>query len=91
MTTIDDASEVSLKAMISSNKVKLENLTFLKHSHNIDDLINKKTDVISAYISKSPYTLQKKVLNIISLTQKNMILICIVICYIQIKILLIMI
>ena len=60
MTTIDDASEVSLKAMITSNKVKLDNLTFLKHTHNIDDLINKKTDVISAYISKSPFTLQKK-------------------------------
>lgn len=60
MTTIDDASEVSLKAMISSNKIKLENLTFLKHSHNIDDLINKNTDVISAYISKAPYNLQKK-------------------------------
>ena len=60
MTTIDDASEVSLKAMITSNKVKLENLTFLKHTHNIDDLINKNTDVISAYISKTPYTLQKK-------------------------------
>ena len=58
MTTIDDASEVSLKAMISSNKVKLENLTFLKHSHNIDDLINKNTDVISAYISKAPYILK---------------------------------
>ena len=55
MTTIDDASEVSLKAMIASNKIKLENLTFLKHTHNIDDLINKNTDVISAYISKSPY------------------------------------
>jgi ABC-type nitrate/sulfonate/bicarbonate transport system substrate-binding protein/signal transduction histidine kinase len=60
MTTIDDASEVSLKAMITSNKVKLDNLTFLKHTHNIDDLINKKTDVISAYISKSPFSLQKK-------------------------------
>jgi signal transduction histidine kinase/ABC-type nitrate/sulfonate/bicarbonate transport system substrate-binding protein len=60
MTTIDDASEVSLKAMIISNKVKIENLKFLKHSHNIDDLINRKTDVISAYISKSPYELQKK-------------------------------
>ena len=60
MTTIDDASEVSLKAMIISNKVSLENLTFLKHTHNIDDLINKNTDVISAYISKSPYELQKK-------------------------------
>ncbi|MDD2895851.1 MAG: ABC transporter substrate-binding protein [Aliarcobacter sp.] len=60
MTTIDDASEVSLKAMISSNKVKLENLTFLKHTHNINDLVNKNTDVISAYISKSPYTLEKE-------------------------------
>ena len=60
MTTIDDASEVSLKAMIASNKIKLENLTFLKHTHNIDDLINKNTDVISAYISKSPYILQEK-------------------------------
>jgi signal transduction histidine kinase/ABC-type nitrate/sulfonate/bicarbonate transport system substrate-binding protein len=60
MTTIDDASEVSLKAMITSNKIKLDNLTFLKHTHNIDDLLNKNTDVISAYISKSPYPLQKK-------------------------------
>ncbi|MDD4328607.1 MAG: ABC transporter substrate-binding protein [Aliarcobacter sp.] len=60
MTTIDDAIEVSLKAMIASNKIKLENLTFLKHTHNIDDLINKNTDVISAYISKSPYILQEK-------------------------------
>ncbi|MDD3008050.1 MAG: ABC transporter substrate-binding protein [Arcobacter sp.] len=60
MTTIDDASEVSIKAMIVSNKVKLENLKFLKHTHNINDLINKNTDVISAYISKAPYELQKK-------------------------------
>lgn len=60
MTTIDDASEVSLKAMISSNKVKLDNLTFLKHTHNINDLVNKNTDIISAYISKAPYTLEKE-------------------------------
>ena len=60
MTTIDDASEVSLKAMIISNKVKIDNLEFLKHTHNINDLINKNTDIISAYISKSPFELQKK-------------------------------
>ncbi len=60
MTTIDDSSEVSLKAMISSNKVKFEDLTFLKHTHNINDLIDKHTDVISAYISKSPYELEQK-------------------------------
>ncbi|MDZ7819389.1 MAG: ABC transporter substrate-binding protein [Aliarcobacter sp.] len=60
MTTIDDSSEVSLKAMIISNKVKIEDLEFLKHSHNIDDLINKKTDIISAYISKAPFLLNQK-------------------------------
>ena len=60
MTTIDDASEVSLKAMISSQKIKVDNLNFIKHSHNINDLIEKKTDVISAYISKAPFLLQEK-------------------------------
>jgi len=59
MTTIDDAGEVSLKAMISSNNVKLDNLNFIKHTHNINDLVNKNTDVISAYISKSTFELQK--------------------------------
>ncbi len=60
MTTIDDASEVSLKAMISSNKVKVEDLNFLKHTHNINDLLNKNTDIISAYISKAPFQLNQK-------------------------------
>ncbi|WP_428024032.1 ABC transporter substrate-binding protein [Arcobacter sp.] len=60
MTTSDDSSEVSIKAMISSKKVKIEQLNFIKHTHNIDDLINNKTDIISAYISKSPYDLDKK-------------------------------
>ena len=59
MTTIDDASEVSLKAMISSHNLRLEDLTFLKHTHTIEDLVNKTTDVISAYISKSPYDLNR--------------------------------
>jgi len=59
MTTIDDASEVSLKSMIISQKVELKNLKFINHTHNINDLIDKKTDVISAYTSKAPYYLQK--------------------------------
>jgi signal transduction histidine kinase/ABC-type nitrate/sulfonate/bicarbonate transport system substrate-binding protein len=59
MTTIDDSSEVSLKAMMISKKVKIEDLHFLKHTHNINDLVDGKTDVISAYISKAPFELQK--------------------------------
>ncbi|RXJ83905.1 ABC transporter substrate-binding protein [Arcobacter sp. CECT 8985] len=59
MTTRDDASEVSIKAMITSKNVDYSKMTFLKHTHNIMDLVNKKTDIISAYISKSPYLLNK--------------------------------
>jgi len=59
MTTIDDASEVSIKSMITSQNMDIKNLNFIKHTHNINDLIEKKTDVISAYTSKSPYHLQK--------------------------------
>jgi len=60
MTTIDDASEVSLKSMINSHNIKTEEINFIKHTHNINDLINKNTDVISAYLSKAPFHLQKK-------------------------------
>ncbi|QDM01661.1 ABC transporter substrate-binding protein [Aliarcobacter butzleri] len=60
MTTLDDSSEVSLRAMIISNNVNISTLTFQNHTHNINDLVNKKTDVISAYTSKSPYFLEKE-------------------------------
>ncbi|MGB3750504.1 MAG: transporter substrate-binding domain-containing protein, partial [Arcobacteraceae bacterium] len=60
MSTMDDASEVSLKAMLTSQKIKLSDVNCQKHTHNINDLITKKTDVISAYISKAPFILQEK-------------------------------
>lgn len=60
MATKSDVNEVSLKAMINSHNVDLREMLYLKHSHNINDLIDDKTDIISAYISKSPYELIKK-------------------------------
>lgn len=60
MTTIDDVREVSLKSMLTSQKIKLNDVNFLQHTHNINDLITNKTDVISAYISKAPFILQEK-------------------------------
>ncbi|QKF59802.1 ABC transporter substrate-binding protein [Aliarcobacter lanthieri] len=59
MTTLDDASEVSIKAMIVSNKVDISDINIFTHSHDINDLINKKTDLITAYTSKAPYWLEK--------------------------------
>lgn len=89
MVTKGDATQVSLKAMMKSGGVDLATLKYLDHTHNINDLINNKTDLISAYISKSPYELQKKVLHLIYFIPKSMVLICIVIFYTQIKSLLI--
>ncbi|MGA1933136.1 ABC transporter substrate-binding protein [Arcobacter sp. YIC-464] len=60
MTTISNVNQVSIKAMLKSKNVNLEDLEFLKHNHNINDLITKKTDIISAYTSKSPFILQKQ-------------------------------
>jgi len=60
MSTIDDAGEASLKAMMTSSNIDFDDLDFLKHTHNINDLITKQTDIISAYVSKSPFELKKK-------------------------------
>ncbi len=57
MTTIDDASEVSIKAMLLSKNLDFKKLNFLEHSHDIMDLVNGNTDVISAYLSKTPFDL----------------------------------
>lgn len=60
MTTIDDAGEVSIKSMMISKRVNFQNLNFIPHTHNIDDLIQNKVDIMSAYSSKAPYHLQQK-------------------------------
>lgn len=59
MATLDDASEASIKAMISSHKLTDKDYRFLIHTHNVSDLIEGKTDLLSAYISKAPYELEK--------------------------------
>jgi len=60
MATIDDANQVSINAMLKSQHIDLDNITYLKHTHNINDLIEDKTDIISAYLSKAPFILNNK-------------------------------
>lgn len=57
MITKDDSEEASLKAMLASKRVDIKSLKLIPHSHNIKDLIDNRVDVISAYISKAPFTL----------------------------------
>lgn len=60
MASLNDAQQVSIKAMLNAHNVTLNDLNLLSHSHDIKDLINKKTDIMSAYISKTPYDLEKR-------------------------------
>lgn len=57
MITKDDSEEVSYKAIMISKKIDMESLTLIPHSHNIKDLVDNKTDLITAYVSKAPYWL----------------------------------
>lgn len=60
MMTSDAAESASIKALFKSNKLDLNNISIQKHSYDLDDLINKKTDVMACYISNEPNILNKK-------------------------------
>lgn len=60
MLTNDAISTVAIHAMLVSNGVDLKALNFQKHTYNINDLIEKKTDALGAYISNEPYALEVK-------------------------------
>jgi len=60
MATLNDSSEVSLKAMLNSYHLKPQDYAFIEHSHTINDLIDGKVDIMSAYLSKAPFDLKEK-------------------------------
>jgi len=59
MITQDTSLAISLNAMAIQAGVRLKDMTTLKHSFDVQDLINNKTDLISAYISNEPFILKQ--------------------------------
>jgi len=60
MITSSALNDVNIKLMISSQKVNIDDINFIHHSFDINDLINKKTDLITASLSNEPYYLRQK-------------------------------
>ena len=60
MVTKNDIQRVAIKAMIHSSGISFDDIKFLEHTHDINDLTLNKTDIISAYVSKAPYVLEKQ-------------------------------
>ncbi len=60
MITTDARLSASIIAMLSANGIELSQIDALKHSFNIEDLINDKADAMASYISNEPIVLKEK-------------------------------
>ena len=60
MITPDAKGTASIVAMLNSNKLTLNDIQIQKHSFNLDDLINGKTDAMASYMSNEPIILESK-------------------------------
>lgn len=59
MTTGDLDNDAALMTMLFSNKVDIKTMIMQTPSFNVKDLLNGKTDLMSAYISNEPYVLKE--------------------------------
>jgi signal transduction histidine kinase/ABC-type nitrate/sulfonate/bicarbonate transport system substrate-binding protein len=60
MITDEQKDFVSLQSMLISENISLKDLNTIKHSFDVDDLINKNTDLMLAYTTNEPYVLKEK-------------------------------
>ena len=59
MHTKHSLDNIELLAILKANGVDSSKINFVPTNYNIDDLINKKCDIASAYVSNEPYELEK--------------------------------
>lgn len=60
MMTQDFQDTISVRAMINSQGLRMEEFRFVEHSYNPLDLANGKTDVMACYVSNEPFVLKEK-------------------------------
>ncbi len=63
MITDDAITSATINSMIVSDGIKLKDINIQKHSFDINDLINKKTDSMACFLSNEPYILEKQNIN----------------------------
>ena len=60
MLTKEQQKFATLQSMLISKGITLNDVQVLDHSFNIDDLINKKTDLMLSYTTHEPFLLKEK-------------------------------
>ncbi len=59
MITSDQVAAAAIMGMLLANGIHSEDIILQKHSMNYRDLIDRKTDAMSCYLSNEPYFLKK--------------------------------
>ncbi len=59
MATFDDTSVASIEAMLTRHNIHKSELNIIPYSYNINDLIDGKTDLMTAYITNQAYRLKE--------------------------------
>jgi len=60
MITNDAKNTAAILAMLTSQKVNINDLNIQKHSFDVKDLISGKTDVMASYVSNEPIKLESQ-------------------------------
>lgn len=60
MITGNAQNDLIYLSMLFSNNISIDDLIIQKHSFDIKDLVDKKTDLMASYISNEPYRLKKE-------------------------------
>ncbi len=60
MLTKNAVASASIRAMILSNGINEEDVTFKEHNFNFEELIEGKIDLYAGYISNEPYILKQR-------------------------------
>ena len=60
MITDDAKDSASIRAMITSQGLNQNQIKFINHSFDLNDLINKNTDAMACYLSNEPFILENK-------------------------------
>ena len=60
MITGDAKNDAVYKSMLFSQHVDIDDLIVQKHSFMLEDLVNKKTDLMASYISNEPFRLKEE-------------------------------
>ena len=60
MALPEETSSVAMQAMIASRGIAFSDMTLLKHTLHLEDLINGRTDLMACYVSNEPHVLKQR-------------------------------